>query len=60
LEVGDDGVGLPQNGIEDRPLTLGMELIHSLASQFEGVMTQTNQNGLHYRIQFPKEKTNDK
>jgi two-component sensor histidine kinase len=53
LEISDDGNG----GVEEKegkPSSLGMELIDSLVSQLDGVMTLDKTNGYHYTIQIPK------
>lgn len=50
LRVGDDGVGLPDNGKWQKPNSLGMELIHTLAGQLNASMTLLPGPGMVYEM----------
>lgn len=39
LHIGDDGIGLPDKGNWDKPSSLGMDLIHTLAGQLNATMS---------------------
>jgi two-component sensor histidine kinase len=52
LEIGDSGVGLPENAEVASP-GLGMKLVHSLVQQAGGRLTITRHPGVTYAIHFP-------
>lgn len=53
LRVADDGAGLPVGAEPAAAPTLGMHLIHTLASQLDGVATFRSDNGTACEIRFP-------
>ncbi|MCB9170719.1 MAG: sensor histidine kinase [Flavobacteriales bacterium] len=50
LRIGDDGVGMPDRGKWERPNSLGMELIHTLADQLGGAIELLPTKGTVYRL----------
>ncbi|MCB0771949.1 MAG: sensor histidine kinase [Flavobacteriales bacterium] len=50
LRVGDDGVGLRDGGRWEKPKSLGMELIHTLAGQLNATMSLQPGPGLVYEM----------
>ena len=50
VRIGDDGVGLPDRSRWDRPQTLGMELIHTLAGQLDATVELADGPGTVYAI----------
>lgn len=50
LRIGDDGSGLPDRSRWDRPQTLGMELIHTLAGQLDATVELADGPGTVYEI----------
>lgn len=52
LEIGDDGIGLP-NGIDiENTETLGLQLVCSLVEQINGTLKLKDENGTRYLIIF--------
>lgn len=56
LELSDNGRGDVENADDSgtATATLGMELIESLVTQIDGVMTLDKTNGYHYTIKIPQ------
>jgi two-component sensor histidine kinase len=54
LEIGDNGMGFPDNFNIDEPDTLGVQLILTLSEQLDGKLEMNQANGLMYSLQFPK------
>jgi two-component sensor histidine kinase/tetratricopeptide (TPR) repeat protein len=52
LEVGDDGVGLPEDFSFNNAHTLGMELVITLSSQLDGTVERIHKPGTHFSIEF--------
>ncbi|MCB0764598.1 MAG: sensor histidine kinase, partial [Flavobacteriales bacterium] len=50
MSIGDNGIGLPDRSRWDRPETLGMELIHTLAGQLDATVELAPGPGTVYRI----------
>jgi two-component sensor histidine kinase len=50
LIIGDDGVGLKSRDGFHRPNSLGMDLIHTLAGQLDGLMTLVDGPGTMYEM----------
>jgi two-component sensor histidine kinase len=50
LRVGDDGVGLPDQGTWQKPNSLGMDLIHTLAGQLNATMELLPGPGMVYEL----------
>ncbi|MBP8823570.1 MAG: hypothetical protein KBH07_08005 [Flavobacteriales bacterium] len=50
LRIGDDGVGLPDKGTWERPGSLGMELIHTLAGQLNATVSMRPEPGMVYEL----------
>lgn len=48
LYIGDDGVGLPDTGKWERPESLGMELVHTLAGQLDATIEMVPGQGTRY------------
>ena len=51
MRIGDDGVGLPDRVKWDRPETLGMDLIHTLAGQLDTRVTLQAGPGTVYELE---------
>ncbi len=54
LRIGDDGVGLKSRDGFHRPNSLGMELIHTLASQLDADITLLDTRGTIYELMSQK------
>ena len=52
LEIGDNGIGLPDDFTFNSALTLGMELVVTLSSQLDGTIERIEKPGSHFRIEF--------
>ena len=53
LNIGDDGIGLPEDINVDKTETLGLQLVSSLVEQLEGQLTlDTSRKGTHYVLIF--------
>ena len=52
LQISDDGVGLPFNFYENKPETLGLQLVETLVEQLDGVLDIQIENGTKYFIKF--------
>lgn len=52
LEVGDDGVGIPKDGVLNNPDSLGLDLVTLLAEKLEGAVELQSGHGTDWRIQF--------
>lgn len=50
LRIGDDGVGIPDRGKWDKPNSLGMELIQTLAGQLNATMELQPGPGMVYEL----------
>jgi two-component sensor histidine kinase len=60
LRVGDDGVGIPDRNSWERPNSLGMELIHTLADQLNATIRMRPGPGMVYELRstpFPMRKS---
>ncbi len=55
LRVGDDGVGLPDQGTWQKPNSLGMDLIHTLAGQLNASMELLPGPGMVYELRSTPE-----
>ncbi len=54
LRIGDDGPGMPSREKWDRPNSLGMELIHTLAEQLDAHIDLLPVPGTHYELRSTK------
>jgi two-component sensor histidine kinase len=54
LRIGDDGPGMPSREKWDRPNSLGMELIHTLAGQLDAHIALLPVAGTHYELTSEK------
>lgn len=52
LEIGDNGVGMPEDFNFYESQSLGIQLIHVFAEQLNGEIELTNNNGTKYKITF--------
>lgn len=52
LEVSDDGVGIPKDGVLNNPDSLGLDLVTLLAEKLEGAVELQSGQGTSWRIQF--------
>ncbi|MGQ0811294.1 MAG: sensor histidine kinase, partial [Nitrospiraceae bacterium] len=52
LRVGDDGVGLPRDGILRNPDSLGLELVSLLVEKLDGTVELQSGTGTEWRIRF--------
>lgn len=60
LEVGDDGIGYEIKSDIESIESLGLQLIHSLTEQLNGIINQTSSsNGTHYSISFEELKDSE-
>ncbi|MEO7080027.1 MAG: hypothetical protein ABIY71_00825, partial [Flavobacteriales bacterium] len=50
LRIGDDGVGMPDFGKWEKPSSLGMELIQTLAGQLNATMVLQPGPGMVYEL----------
>lgn len=55
LKVADDGIGIPDALLDGDDSSLGMLLIHTLATQIEADIKIKNSEGTEYIILFPQE-----
>jgi two-component sensor histidine kinase len=51
LSVADDGVGVQVSTFQDPPSTLGLQLVHDLASQLRGSVDIDAEHGTRVRVQ---------
>ncbi len=54
LEVGDNGVGLPQNIDPQNMNTMGFQLLNLLVQQLAGTLVVTRDSGTRFAISFPR------
>ncbi len=52
LQVSDDGVGIPKDGVLHNPDSLGLELVTLLAEKLEGMVELQSGHGTAWRIEF--------
>ncbi len=52
LHVGDDGVGIPRDGVLNNPDSLGLELVSLMAEKLEGAIELQSGRGTEWRIRF--------
>ncbi len=57
LEVCDDGIGIPESVDLERPSTMGLQLVRSLAQQLDGTFELERTHGTRVRIRFPRPRT---
>jgi len=59
LKVSDDGIGIPANVDLDNPVTLGLQLVTTLAQQLDAMVSMDNKGGTTFRLYFsvPEERT---
>ncbi|HEY4490854.1 MAG TPA: ATP-binding protein [Acidobacteriota bacterium] len=53
LQIGDDGIGLPQEIDFDSQITLGLRLVLTLVSQLNGTVRIDRSQGTVFQIEFP-------
>ncbi len=59
LEIGDNGIGFPDDILLKKSSSLGMKLIHKLTRQMNGTIEKDNsKKGTNYIISFEVDKTN--
>lgn len=56
LIVGDNGIGLIKDFNINNATTLGLKLISILTKQLHGELSVTNENGLSYKLIFPRDR----
>ncbi len=56
MEIGDDGVGIPDEIDIEKTKTLGLHLIRILVKQLKGKVELIRENGTQYKILFSKKK----
>ncbi|MFH5886379.1 PAS domain S-box protein [Halalkalibaculum sp. DA3122] len=54
VEITDNGVGIPDNVMQEELSTIGLTLIKLLKEQLEGKVSLSKQNGTQFRLQFQK------
>ncbi len=59
LAVGDNGVGLPKNLDPANTESLGLQLVHSLATQLEAILTIRGDGGALFEFRFSELTTVD-
>lgn len=52
LRVGDDGVGLPKDGILNNPDSFGLELVGLMAEKLDGAITLQSGQGTEWQVRF--------
>ncbi len=52
LEIGDNGVGLPDAVDVSDPMTLGLRLVDAFVTQIKGTMNVIRESGVRYTIRF--------
>jgi len=52
LCVGDDGIGIPKDGVLNNPDSLGLELVTLLAEKLDGSTELRSEAGTEWRIRF--------
>jgi two-component sensor histidine kinase len=52
----DNGPGLPQGIVLDKPKSLGLKLVKGLTSQLKGNLSYSNIGGSKFVIRFPKKR----
>jgi len=52
LKIADNGVGMPEDNEIDKPKTLGLQLVNTLASQLDAQLELERKNGSCYTITF--------
>lgn len=57
IEIGDDGVGLPEDFIVENSESLGLQLVDSLVEQLDGAFEIESSNGTYFKIEFPLDKS---
>lgn len=57
IEIGDDGIGMPENFIVEDSESLGLQLVDSLVEQLDGAFEIDSSNGTHFKIEFPLDST---
>jgi two-component sensor histidine kinase len=53
VSVSDDGAGMPEHVQEDRPKSLGLEIVNILTRQLKGSLEINRMRGTTFRITFP-------
>ena len=56
LNIGDNGIGMPDNINIENTETLGFQLVHALVDQLDGTIDVNNKNGTEYLIKFEQVK----
>lgn len=56
LEIGDNGVGLPEGFIIENANSLGLQLVVALVDQLDGTLEIKSENGTLFKIVFPVDK----
>ena len=60
LDIGDDGIGLPDNFDIGNTRSLGLQLVNLLVvHDLQGNISQENKKGTHYCIEFPVSQTKE-
>jgi two-component sensor histidine kinase len=57
LQVGDDGVGLPERFDLDTPRSLGLQLVKTLSRQLDGEFSVRHRNPTLFKLRFPVRST---
>jgi two-component sensor histidine kinase len=57
LNVGDDGVGIPETIDFQNTTSLGLQLVNSLVMQLEGTVELVRRGGTEFQITFPEMET---
>ncbi len=52
LKVSDNGVGIPESVDLDNPVTLGLQLVSTLAQQLDAMISVDNMGGTTFRLYF--------
>lgn len=55
LEIGDNGIGMPETVNIENPETLGLTIISSLTTQLDGTLKLTKNPGTSYKITFKEQ-----
>lgn len=54
LNMSDNGIGIPEDQLNEKSSSLGRNLIDLLVRQLKAELDVSNNNGTHYKIRFPE------
>jgi len=54
LEVRDDGIGMPESVMTQKPKSMGLEIVNILTRQLKGKLETSRDGGASFRLSFPE------